>query len=467
MSKLFSVLSREEQEAILEEGGVETPVESTVDAVVAQDVQADVAEDLAKVDEMHEAAEDAEEVLDDLQNAENTAAAAAGEEPTSVDGGPVEDVVVEGEEPDEGTRVKVEVPADAPAPEVAVTVAQEALKYASKRLQMGLDKKSLLSYESINTNPAVSLRISREALADVAASVVEGLKRMWAKIKSVLASLWDKIVTLFLDVNKKIDSLAKSLSEADAAKIAAVEFKPEEALAIAKSVGALVFTSAKDFKSLLAAKADYVKKLDAQVAMVVNATSAAAKAVAAVKEGEELDVDKLIKAVDEIHLDKVIGDTVDSATGNIKFVKSLTNPVIATISPLFKVTTTPAELPANVADLEVVKCFRGAGEGGKPYDKAVLVNTLADLKKQVAGVKSFRQAAVKSLAEQDKAIADLAKAKGDSKPAAKVVSNASYAISALQQAEIAVNVQFSNGILSLVSKVLKKAGAPVKEDAKA
>ena len=466
MSKLFSVLSREEQEAILEEGGVETPVESTVDAVVAQDVQADVAEDLAKVDEMHEAAEDAEEVLDDLQNAENTAAAAAGEEPTSVDGGPVEDVVVEGEEPDEGTRVKVEVPADAPAPEVAVTVAQEALKYASKRLQMGLDKKSLLSYESINTNPAVSLRISREALADVAASVVEGLKRMWAKIKSVLASLWDKIVTLFLDVNKKIDSLAKSLSEADAAKIAAVEFKPEEALAIAKSVGALVFTSAKDFKSLLAAKADYVKKLDAQVAMVVNATSAAAKAVAAVKEGEALDVDKLVKAVDEIHLDKVIGDTVDS-NGNIKFVKSLTNPVIASISPMYKVTTAPAELPANVAELEVVKCFRGAGEGGKPYDKAVLVNTLADLKKQVAGVKSFRQAAVKSLAEQDKAIADLAKAKGDSKPAAKLVSNASYAISALQQAEIAVNVQFSNGILSLVSKVLKKAGAPVKEDAKA
>lgn len=466
MSKLFSVLSREEQEAILEEGGVETPVESTVDAVVAQDVQADVAEDLAKVDEMHEAAEDAEEVLDDLQNAENTAAAAAGEEPTSVDGGPVEDVVVEGEEPDEGTRVKVEVPADAPAPEVAVTVAQEALKYASKRLQMGLDKKSLLSYESINTNPAVSLRISREALADVAASVVEGLKRMWAKIKSVLASLWDKIVTLFLDVNKKIDSLAKSLSEADAAKIAAVEFKPEEALAIAKSVGALVFTSAKDFKSLLAAKADYVKKLDAQVAMVVNATASAAKAVAAVKEGEALDVDKLVKAVDEIHLDKVVGDTVDSS-GNIKFVKSLTNPVIASISPLYKVTTAPAELPANVADLEVVKCFRGAGEGGKPYDKAVLVNTLADLKKQVAGVKSFRQAAVKSLAEQDKAIADLAKAKGDSKPAAKLVSNASYAISALQQAEIAVNVQFSNGILSLVSKVLKKAGAPVKEDAKA
>ena len=466
MSKLFSVLSREEQEAILEEGGVETPVESTVDAVVAQDVQADVAEDLAKVDEMHEAAEDAEEVLDDLQNAENTAAAAAGEEPTSVDGGPVEDVVVEGEEPDEGTRVKVEVPADAPAPEVAVTVAQEALKYASKRLQMGLDKKSLLSYESINTNPAVSLRISREALADVAASVVEGLKRMWAKIKSVLASLWDKIVTLFLDVNKKIDSLAKSLSEADAAKIAAVEFKPEEALAIAKSVGALVFTSAKDFKSLLAAKADYVKKLDAQVAMVVNATSAAAKAVAAVKEGENLDVDKLVKAVDEIHLDKVVGDTVDS-NGNIKFVKSLTNPVIASISPMYKVTTTPAELPANVAELEVVKCFRGAGEGGKPYDKTVLVNTLADLKKQVAGVKSFRQAAVKSLAEQDKAIADLAKAKGDSKPAAKLVSNASYAISALQQAEIAVNVQFSNGILSLVSKVLKKAGAPVKEDAKA
>ena len=466
MSKLFSVLSREEQEAILEEGGVETPVESTVDAVVAQDVQADVAEDLAKVDEMHEVAEDAEEVLDDLQNAENTAAAAAGEEPTSVDGGPVEDVVVEGEEPDEGTRVKVEVPADAPAPEVAVTVAQEALKYASKRLQMGLDKKSLLSYESINTNPAVSLRISREALADVAASVVEGLKRMWAKIKSVLASLWDKIVTLFLDVNKKIDSLAKSLSEADAAKIAAVEFKPEEALAIAKSVGALVFTSAKDFKSLLAAKADYVKKLDAQVAMVVNATSAAAKAVAAVKEGESLDVDKLVKAVDEIHLDKVVGDTVDS-NGDIKFVKSLTNPVIASISPLYKVTTAPAELPANVAELEVVKCFRGAGEGGKPYDKAVLVNTLADLKKQVAGVKSFRQAAVKSLAEQDKAIADLAKAKGDSKPAAKLVSNASYAISALQQAEIAVNVQFSNGILSLVSKVLKKAGAPVKEDAKA
>lgn len=466
MSKLFSVLSREEQEAILEEGGVETPVESTVDAVVAQDVQADVAEDLAKVDEMHEAAEDAEEVLDDLQNAENTAAAAAGEEPTSVDGGPVEDVVVEGEEPDEGTRVKVEVPADAPAPEVAVTVAQEALKYASKRLQMGLDKKSLLSYESINTNPAVSLRISREALADVAASVVEGLKRMWAKIKSVLASLWDKIVTLFLDVNKKIDSLAKSLSEADAAKIAAVEFKPEEALAIAKSVGALVFTSAKDFKSLLAAKADYVKKLDAQVAMVVNATASAAKAVAAVKEGEALDVDKLVKAVDEIHLDKVVGDTVDS-NGNIKFVKSLTNPVIASISPLYKVTTAPAELPANVAELEVVKCFRGAGEGGKPYDKAVLVNTLADLKKQVAGVKSFRQAAVKSLAEQDKAIADLAKAKGDSKPAAKLVSNASYAISALQQAEIAVNVQFSNGILSLVSKVLKKAGAPVKEDAKA
>lgn len=466
MSKLFSVLSREEQEAILEEGGVETPVESTVDAVVAQDVQADVAEDLAKVDEMHEAAEDAEEVLDDLQNAENTAAAAAGEEPTSVDGGPVEDVVVEGEEPDEGTRVKVEVPADAPAPEVAVTVAQEALKYASKRLQMGLDKKSLLSYESINTNPAVSLRISREALADVAASVVEGLKRMWAKIKSVLASLWDKIVTLFLDVNKKIDSLAKSLSEADAAKIAAVEFKPEEALAIAKSVGALVFTSAKDFKSLLAAKADYVKKLDAQVAMVVNATASAAKAVAAVKEGEELDVDKLVKAVDEIHLDKVVGDTVDNS-GNIKFVKSLTNPVIASISPLYKVTTAPAELPANVAELEVVKCFRGAGEGGKPYDKAVLVNTLADLKKQVAGVKSFRQAAVKSLAGQDKAIADLAKAKGDSKPAAKLVSNASYAISALQQAEIAVNVQFSNGILSLVSKVLKKAGAPVKEDAKA
>ena len=124
MAKLFVTLSREEAENI-------APVEP-IDAGKAAELAEQTSEaeaDVKETEELEDGIQEGLEGLEDLQEAENMAAASAGEEPVDVVTG---EPVVEGEDAEcgsetpgvtEPTPTGTEEAVAAPAPEVAAAVA--------------------------------------------------------------------------------------------------------------------------------------------------------------------------------------------------------------------------------------------------------------------------------------------------------------------------------------------------------
>lgn len=113
--------------------------------------------------------EDANDAIDTLQEADNTAAIALGEEPTDLHTGAV-----------------LPVNNEIPNAEIAATIAQEALKYVHKTLKLDYSNK-LVSYESLTANPKYSLVLARETIKDTFERIINAIVAFFKKIASDIA----------------------------------------------------------------------------------------------------------------------------------------------------------------------------------------------------------------------------------------------------------------------------------------
>ena len=175
---LFAKLSLEEAPSV--NVNVEVTPEDVVDSVAAAD---DLNESEQVMTEALVTLEEAEEALGELQEADNAAAAALGEEPADIiTGEPVAtETPVEGDVPatepaetsaDETTVDPVEVPAE--NQEVAAAVVQEALRHCYKKLGMDFNRVRV-SYESIASQPRAALKLARE-------EAQEAGKSLWRRV---------------------------------------------------------------------------------------------------------------------------------------------------------------------------------------------------------------------------------------------------------------------------------------------
>ena len=115
-------------------------------------------------------------------------------------------------------------------PELAATVAQEALRHITAR--MGLDASAhSISHESIKNSPMTSLRLSREALSDVLNTVIQAIKqffqRLWAKLKVYVA----KVLTWFANYSKQLTGLKTAAEALKADSAGAIADADKDALA--------------------------------------------------------------------------------------------------------------------------------------------------------------------------------------------------------------------------------------------
>ena len=226
MAKLFVTLSREEAENI-------APVEP-IDAGDAADMlndQDEVNSDQLAIDELFVGIEEAESALDDLQEAENMAAASAGEAPVDVvTGDPVvEPVEGDSETPGvaEPTPTGTEDAVAAPAPEVAAAVATECLRQVKKRL--GLESDGIqVSFEGLETrSPITNLTLAREGIGDTAKKVWEAIKNALKKIWEKIVAIWDKITGLFSKQAEVANQIAEEAKELPAEAFNGLDF-PEQ-----------------------------------------------------------------------------------------------------------------------------------------------------------------------------------------------------------------------------------------------
>lgn len=283
MAKLFVTLSREEAE-------VAAPVESTpMKGSEASDVienAQDVAEETQQVEEMIASIEEAEDALDDLQEAENMAAASAGEEPVDVvTGEPVagtEDSECCDETPGvtEPTPTGTEEAVAAPAPEVAAAVATECLRQVKKRL--GIDSEGIqVSFESLDSrSPISSLQLAREGIGDTAKKIWDAIKAMFKKIWDKIKELWGKFTGLFKKKAEVVEQVVEEVKEAEeelkkeGIKLSAADFTSDQKKKIAEACAICIGKNSDAMDNLeLAAK---------KIAANANAIKAAAKGVASI-----------------------------------------------------------------------------------------------------------------------------------------------------------------------------------------
>lgn len=244
MAKLFVTLSREEAENI---APVEsTPMKGSEASDVIENAQ-DVAEETQQVEEMMASIEEAEDALDDLQEAENMAAASAGEEPVDVVTGEPVAGAEESECCDETPGVTEPTPTGteeavaAPAPEVAAAVATECLRQVKKRL--GMDSEGIqVSFESLDSrSPISSLQLAREGIGDAAKKIWEAIKNMFKKIWDKIKELWGKFTGLFKKKAEVVEQIVEEAKEvekelvAEGIKLSASDFTDEEKTNIAKA----------------------------------------------------------------------------------------------------------------------------------------------------------------------------------------------------------------------------------------
>lgn len=279
MAKLFVTLSREEAENV---APVEsTPMKGSEASDVIENAQ-DVAEETQQVEEMMASIEEAEDALDDLQEAENMAAASAGEEPVDVITGEPVAGAEESECCDETPGVTEPTPTGteeavaAPAPEVAAAVATECLRQVKKRL--GIDSEGIqVSFESLDSrSPISSLQLAREGIGDTAKKIWDAIKAMFKKIWDKIKELWGKFTGLFKKKVEVVEQIAEEIKEveeeSDGIKLSASDFTNDEKLAIAKKCAICIGKNSDAMENLnLAAK---------KIAATGNAIKAAAAAVA-------------------------------------------------------------------------------------------------------------------------------------------------------------------------------------------
>ena len=160
-TNLLTRLSTEEVETIL-------PVSDT-NTLELVESSSQLNDALNVLEEDHTVLEDAHNAIDALQEADNTAAVALGEEPTDLHTGAV-----------------LPVNNQIPNVEIAATVAQEALKYVHKTLKLDYSNK-LVSYESLTTNPKYSLVLARETIKDTFERIINAIVQFFKKIASDIA----------------------------------------------------------------------------------------------------------------------------------------------------------------------------------------------------------------------------------------------------------------------------------------
>ena len=193
---LFAKLSLEEASSV--NVNVKITPEDVVEATTAAD---DLNEAEQVVTEALVTLEEAEEALGELQEADNAAAAALGEEPADI----VTGEPANAEAPVDGDAAASTEPVEVPTEnqEVAAAVVQEALRHCYKKLGMDFNRVRV-SYESIANQPKAALKLARE-------EAQEAGKSLWEKIKEFITNLIAGLKNLFAKAMSYITTNVKTL----------------------------------------------------------------------------------------------------------------------------------------------------------------------------------------------------------------------------------------------------------------
>ena len=173
--------------------------------------------------------EEADEVLNDIQEVENNVADTLGTEPIDVvtgeplngngnDGASTEN---EGNVENDTTSNNDESLPDNNNKEIAAAVAQESLRYVYKRLQLDFNKIKI-SQEALIAQPITALHLARE-------EAQEAGKSLWERIKAFFVKLWNSIKAFFGNVKAGIDAHVEILEKLKA-KVSDLKFGGGEEL---------------------------------------------------------------------------------------------------------------------------------------------------------------------------------------------------------------------------------------------
>ena len=158
------------------------------------------------IDNMLLTLEEADEVLDDIQEVENNVANTLGAEPIDVvtgeplNGNDNNDTNTEdnSNKEDDTTSNNDESLPDNNNKEIAAAVAQESLRYVYKRLQLDFNKIKI-SQEALIAQPITALHLARE-------EAQEAGKSLWEKIKEWISNLVKKVLAFLGNVNAVIET---------------------------------------------------------------------------------------------------------------------------------------------------------------------------------------------------------------------------------------------------------------------
>ena len=158
------------------------------------------------IDNMLLTLEEADEVLDDIQEVENNVANTLGAEPIDVvtgeplNGNDNNDTNTEdnSNKEDDTTSNNDETLPDNNNKEIAAAVAQESLRYVYKRLQLDFNKIKI-SQEALIAQPITALHLARE-------EAQEAGKSLWEKIKEWISNLVKKVLAFLGNVNAVIET---------------------------------------------------------------------------------------------------------------------------------------------------------------------------------------------------------------------------------------------------------------------
>lgn len=157
--------------------------------------------------------EEADEVLNDIQEVENNVANTLGAEPIDVvtgeplNGNDNNDTNTEdnSNKEDDTTSNNDESLPDNNNKEIAAAVAQESLRYVYKRLQLDFNKIKI-SQEALIAQPITALHLARE-------EAQEAGKSLWEKIKEWISNLVKKVLAFLGNVNAVIETGAPILEK--------------------------------------------------------------------------------------------------------------------------------------------------------------------------------------------------------------------------------------------------------------
>ena len=158
------------------------------------------------IDNMLLTLEEADEVLDDIQEVENNVANTLGAEPIDVvtgeplNGNDNNDTNTEDNSNKENDTISNndESLPDNNNKEIAAAVAQESLRYVYKRLQLDFNKIKI-SQEALIAQPITALHLARE-------EAQEAGKSLWEKIKEWISNLVKKVLAFLGNVNAVIET---------------------------------------------------------------------------------------------------------------------------------------------------------------------------------------------------------------------------------------------------------------------